>query len=139
MPSTSKGLRYPASTAAPNVPQDIQNLASDVDAELFVNGGASGAMAGTAPTAGQPLIVKVFAGSLTFNASGDQTVTFPGGAFPNGVVAVYATYYAAGNPANNHEFIPWGATLSTVNLRTYLGTAVNGSITALVTITAIGW
>lgn len=31
MPSTTKGFRYPASTAAPNVPLDIQNLATDVD------------------------------------------------------------------------------------------------------------
>jgi len=31
VPTTSKGLRYPASSAAPNVPQDIQNLASDID------------------------------------------------------------------------------------------------------------
>lgn len=30
MPTTSWGLRYPASSAAPNVAQDIQNLASDV-------------------------------------------------------------------------------------------------------------
>lgn len=31
MPTTPLGLRYPASSAAPNVPQDIQNLANDVD------------------------------------------------------------------------------------------------------------
>lgn len=35
MPTTSKGLRYPASSAAPNVPQDIQNLASDVNGLLL--------------------------------------------------------------------------------------------------------
>lgn len=34
MPTTSKGLRYPDSTAGPNVPQDIQNLANDVDTRL---------------------------------------------------------------------------------------------------------
>lgn len=33
MPTTSNmALRYPAASAAPNVPQDIQNLAADVDA-----------------------------------------------------------------------------------------------------------
>lgn len=35
MSTTPKyGLRYPVSTAAPNVPQDIQNLATDVDNSL---------------------------------------------------------------------------------------------------------
>lgn len=34
MPTTTKGLRYPASSAAPNVPQDIQNLANDVNTAL---------------------------------------------------------------------------------------------------------
>lgn len=31
MPTTAKGYRYPASSAAPNVPVDIQNLAQDVN------------------------------------------------------------------------------------------------------------
>jgi hypothetical protein len=31
MPTTSKGFRYPLSSASPNVPADMQNLASDVD------------------------------------------------------------------------------------------------------------
>lgn len=30
MPSTARGFRYPASSDAPNVPQHVQNLASDV-------------------------------------------------------------------------------------------------------------
>lgn len=34
MPTTTRGLRYPSSSAAPNVPQDIQNLAADVEREL---------------------------------------------------------------------------------------------------------
>ena len=37
MGTTSQGLRYPDSTSAVNVPQDIQNLASDVDAKLVTN------------------------------------------------------------------------------------------------------
>lgn len=37
MPTTSSGaLRYPASTAAPNVSQDIQNLATDLDQKVIV-------------------------------------------------------------------------------------------------------
>lgn len=34
MPTTTKGFRYPAATAAPNVPADMQNLATDVDTYL---------------------------------------------------------------------------------------------------------
>lgn len=34
MPTTPKGFRYPASTAAPNVPVDIQNGVTDVDTYL---------------------------------------------------------------------------------------------------------
>ena len=37
MPTTSQGLRYPASTSAVDVPTDIGNLASDVDAKLVIN------------------------------------------------------------------------------------------------------
>lgn len=38
MPTTSiNALRYPASSAAPNVAQDIQNLAMDVDSKLVVS------------------------------------------------------------------------------------------------------
>lgn len=34
MPTTSRGYRYPASSAAPNVPQDVQNLASDLNTDV---------------------------------------------------------------------------------------------------------
>lgn len=34
MPTTPSGLRYPSSSAAPNVAQDIQNLASDVEGKV---------------------------------------------------------------------------------------------------------
>jgi hypothetical protein len=37
LPTTSSsGLRFPASSAAPNVPVDIQNLATDLDTRVFV-------------------------------------------------------------------------------------------------------
>lgn len=36
MPTTSSSaLRYPSPTAAPNVPQDVQNLASDLDRKVI--------------------------------------------------------------------------------------------------------
>lgn len=34
MPQTASGLRYPTAGSAPNVPQDLQNLANDVEREL---------------------------------------------------------------------------------------------------------
>lgn len=56
MPTTlSSGLRYPAASAAPNVPQDIQNLATDLDNKVvpsFTTIAARNA-AITAPTLGQ--------------------------------------------------------------------------------------
>lgn len=36
MPTTNLGLRYPAQSDAPNVAQDLQNLASDTDAKLRI-------------------------------------------------------------------------------------------------------
>jgi len=36
VPTTAKGLPYPASTAPPNVPADIQALAQAVDAQLYL-------------------------------------------------------------------------------------------------------
>lgn len=35
MPTTPGGLRYPASSASPNVPADIQNLATDTDSRII--------------------------------------------------------------------------------------------------------
>lgn len=34
MPTTTRGYRYPLGSAAPNVPLDLSNLASDVDADV---------------------------------------------------------------------------------------------------------
>lgn len=45
MPTTTNGLTYPAATATPDVPRDIQQLAVDVEAKV-----ALGAMAAYVPT-----------------------------------------------------------------------------------------
>lgn len=37
MPSTARGFRYPAGSAAPNVPQDLANLAADLQTEFDDN------------------------------------------------------------------------------------------------------
>jgi hypothetical protein len=136
VPSTAKGLRYPAGSDAPNVPQYIQNLATDVDGELFVNGGTLGSLAGSGPPAGQPLIIKTYRATVTSNASGDATITLPGGAFPNGLLSVNLQV----NSGNPFVWVVTGATLSTVTCRAYnvsSGSAIGATFTTC--LTAIGW
>jgi len=95
MPTTSiNALRYPASSAAPNVPQDIQNLASDVDNKIVPRFSTTTARdsAIPSPVAGQMAMVagkpylynggwkglsKATAGAIqavTLNASGDINI-----------------------------------------------------------------
>jgi hypothetical protein len=103
------------------------------------NAGTSGVLAGTAPAAGRALLVKTFAGSLVGNASGDVTVTFPGGAFPNGLVglAVNAVPAAAGA----FMWLPWSPSLSAVNLRCFQsGSSVAvANPTLIASVIAYGW
>lgn len=139
MPTTSKGLRYPASSNVPNVPQDIQNLASDVDTRLFTNAGTSGVLAGSAPAAGTALKVKTHYGSVVLNANGDGTITYPGGAFASAVLSVAVSHASgASAPSNNLEFVPYNSSLSTVSVRCYFGTATFGDTGVVATLTAIG-
>lgn len=136
MPTTAKGLRYPSGSDAPNVPQYIQNLASDVDAELFVNGGNTGALFGVAPPAGTPLVVKTYRATVTTNASGDATITFPGGAYANGVLTAHLQV----NSPNPFVFVATSATLSSVNCRAYnvaTGAVISATFTSM--LTAFGW
>lgn len=37
MPTTTRGYRYPAGSAAPNVPTDLANLAADIDADMALS------------------------------------------------------------------------------------------------------
>lgn len=51
--TTNRALRYPLATAAPNIPQDIQNLATDVDTALLTPGAiCTSTTRPAAPTAG---------------------------------------------------------------------------------------
>lgn len=142
MPTTSKGLRYPAASAAPHVPQDMQNLASDVDARLFTNAGTSGVASGSAPAAGTALKVKTFYGSVVLNSNGDGTITFPGGAFSSALLGVWVNHITiGGTPSNDLEFVPWQSTsnLTSVNVRCYGPTgAVFGNTGVSICMLAIG-
>jgi hypothetical protein len=99
------------------------------------NAGTSGVMAGASPPAGTRLLIKTYRAAIASNASGDATVTFPGGAFPNGVVSVTAQN-ASLNP------IYWAVgtvTLSTAALRAYSGTTGAASLSINSVVTAMGW
>lgn len=139
MATTPKGLRYPVGSDSANVAQYFQNLATDVDAKLFTHGGTSGVLAGSAPTTGTGLIVKTYVGNVTVNANGDAQVTFPGGAFPNGLLSVTARHSPSGTPSNNITFICYGSTLALTQVRAYLGTAAAVSVSIVATVEAIGW
>lgn len=139
MPTTSKGLRYPAASNVPNVPQDIQNLASDVDSALFTNAGTTGAISGTAPAAGTAMKVKTHYASVVLNANGDGTITYPGGAFSSALLSLSVTHYSPSTaPSNNLEFVPWNSTLTSTSVRCYFGTATFGSTGVACSLTAIG-
>lgn len=92
MPTTSKhALRYPASSDAPAGYTQIQNLATDVDNEMLRHTGSTGAIVGTVPPVGTQLIVKTIKEQIVTNASGDASLTYPGAAFPNGVLTAQVT------------------------------------------------
>jgi hypothetical protein len=67
MPTTSGGIRYPASTASINIPQDMQYLAEDV--QTYINANALTA-AGVYTLTNK----KIGSTGLTFSGSSGQTV-----------------------------------------------------------------
>lgn len=105
------------------------------------NAGTDNVLAGTAPPAGAQLLFKTFYGPVGLSSAGDGTVFFPGGAFPNGVVAVTVNHVSQGGlPSNDLEFVPWNVGLSSTNLRCYgpSGAVFGGTGVACV-LTLIGW
>lgn len=100
-----------------------------------INGGTSGVIVGTAPPAGTALIRKYVAGTFSSSSFGDMTVTYPGGAFPNGLVGINAT--AVTNLG--YKWAPWNSTLSTSAMRLTAGTAVQASTSLLSAFEFIGW
>lgn len=107
-----------------------------------INGGTTGAMAGAVPTVGAELITKTWSGTLALNAFGDNTITFPGGAFPNGVLYINANPNQ-GTAAPGFAFLlqTWGVTLSKTNIRGFLVSngAVAANTSVATTLMAVGW
>lgn len=81
--TTYAGLRYPVASAAPNVSQDLQNLATDLDQKITVT--VSGPSARTALTSGQK-----YDGMIVREASTDR--------FYRWDTTTSAWYYAGGAP-----------------------------------------
>lgn len=107
--------------------------------EAANNAGTTGVLAGTAPPLGTRLLTKTFYANVVLNGNGDGTINFPGGAFPNGLLSLQVSHYTSVAPSNNIEFVPWGATLATTNVRCYFGTAIFGGTGVACILTAIGW
>lgn len=90
MPTTSRGFRYPASSAAPNVPQDLQNAVSDINADLVLGQWANDVSNTTYAT---PITNTTFA---TLTGMGPFSVTVPAGhmlevQFSTPIVSIPAT------------------------------------------------
>lgn len=82
MPTSSGGLRYPASTDAVNVPGDLQNLAEDVDTNKATKNVSTNAQS-TSFTIGLTdagKVVEMGSGSaITLTIPHDNTTNFPTG------------------------------------------------------------
>lgn len=140
MPTTTvNGLRYPAAGAAPNVPQDIQNLATDLEGKLERIYANQGVAAGTSPTSDKTMITKGFSAVVTANVNGATTISYPGGGFPTGVATVLCT---SGDTAGGHGFtVITGTALGSINCTHYQpnGSLVGSGATIRVNVIAIGW
>lgn len=91
MPTTTNGFTYPAATATPDVPRDIQQLATDIESKL---GPATAAPATWTPTLtnvtggtvtgrwvqiGKFLFIAIDLSAGTVTAAGAVTLTLPAG------------------------------------------------------------
>lgn len=125
-------------------PNSATTLSSFTDERPWIDGegdnaGNVGAIVGSIPPPGTRLLTKTLKQQVVTDGSGVGTATYPGGAFPNGVLSVHPT------TATAQPFF-WvvhssGNTLSQVSLLGYNITTgtVAGSLSIATTITATGW
>lgn len=129
MATTSRGYRYPASSAAPNVPLDLANLASDLDTDVG-NVAKTGTIVCTSvtrpssPVAGQKIWQTDTSSEMVWTGSAwRRTGVFDVETIGNGVitegtsVAVSSTSFIAGSPVCGLTFVapPSGAVYVTVS------------------------
>ena len=103
--------------------------------------GGESAWVGSSPTAGARKIRKEFTAVATSDAGGVATVTYPNGAFPNGIMSLVVT---PGDTAASLGFVmvPLGAqTLTVLTFWPRRGDALLGVISSAVRINviAVGW
>lgn len=139
MPYTSKGLWYPASSAAPNVPLDIQALANSVDPQL--SNGAVGPGIFDASTfevrqrqAGATMTVDVMAGTAGYGAmvptaaTGLSPVVFaPTNLINPGPTNLVIAANASGNPRVDQIILRYTAASNTYAFMVLTGTATSGA------------
>lgn len=109
------------------------------------NDGVSGVMVGATPPEGTPLIEKHFYGQVptNTNTSGISTISYPGGAFPNGVVnaTVSLSRTAGGQSAYNVQ--TGAATLSAIDIVVAILSAGNfqfaSGVRPSISLTVRGW
>jgi hypothetical protein len=81
LPSTTIfGLRYPATTNAPNIPGDLQNLANDIDAALARRApkpGTDNAFLGTVWDGVTPLLEQWDTVVVNTSSGGNWSIGFP--------------------------------------------------------------
>ena len=121
MPTTSGGIRYPASTASINIPQDMQYLAEDV--QTYINANALTA-AGVYTLTNK----KIGSTGLTFSGSSGQTVytTTVQATIPTGNNTVTLP-----NASGTVSLISLTETLSNKSFNTQLGVAGSASGTTV--------
>lgn len=142
--STTGGLPIPLDTDAVAQGADaVRDLGNALQAhETLFYSAAQGALIGTAATAGAKKIVKSgsHAGPIV-GAGGGITITFPTGAFPNGLTGFTAT---VGDAAGNAAFCrvaSAGYALGSVLVQVYspAGAVIAAGTNVRVNYNAVGW
>lgn len=101
--------------------------------------GTEGALTGTAPSAGTLKIRKNNTEALAVNASGDIGITFPGGAFGNGVTSLTISPGAASGSIGYCVIQSVALGTATVRCYTTAGALVTNGTYVRVNYSAVGW
>lgn len=143
MPTTTPGgLPIPEDTDPVEDGADaIRDLAAAVEAWLSFTG-TEVANVGANPPAGTHKIIKQgYTVGAIVGAGGGLTITFNGGAFPNGVVGFVAMVGDSANAAVTCQAVQASATLGTalVQVRNAAGAFIAAGLNVRVNYVAIGW
>lgn len=140
--ATSNGYPYAVNTdAVEDGAETIEDLATHIDSRAvfgrFVGGLA--AFTGSSPPAGTVKIRKEFTAVAMTDATGLFAVTYPGGAFPNGVVSVVVEPGDAAGDLVATALQQSVSSLSVVRGKSYGLFDANFSTNIRVNVIAVGW